>query len=469
MRSTFRSICQLSIITSVIFLSSCRKEDVSSEYPDITSHAKAVASRSNQGSSAESYDAAFARSFFDLTCKIIKSTPGFFPPQASRAYGYICLALYEATAPGIGKGYTLAGQLNGLAANALPRADKNEKYNWGIAANAALSEMNQRMFEININPANLKAIVELENKNKALLSNQVSADIVSRSELFGKAVAKALYEYSKKDGGHHSYLDPFQLPYTLPQGPDKWVPTGAVVSPISPKWGYNRPMLNENIEKTVPPPCYPFSTDPDSELYKDAYQVYRQVKENTPEQILIAKFWADDPFNTCTPTGHTINILTQLLEENNSSLAKAAVAYGKMGIAELDAFIACWKCKYVTNLLRPVTYIRRHIDPSFNTAIGTPPFPAFISGHSAEIGAGSVIFTEMFAKNGKYRFTDRSQIQYGFSPRTFSSFEEMAQECADSRFYGGIHFLQDNIHGLTQGKAIGRNVNNLLVWPPVQL
>ncbi|MBB1286141.1 vanadium-dependent haloperoxidase [Flavisolibacter sp. BT320] len=455
-------------MVSLLLFWGCSKEDLNPNpaTPDVS---KASVQRSTNGSSADAFDAAFVRSFYDLTCKIVKNTAGFFPPQASRAYGYISLALYEATAPGIKKGYTLAGQLNGLSSGSLPTADKNLKYSWGISANAALARMMQYMFEGNISDQNFQEIRKLEESNKSFLSKQVSTDIVARSESFGKAIADALYEFSKTDGGHHSYFDPFQKPYVLPQGPDKWVPTGPALSPVSPLWGNNRPMLSLNITGTKPPPCYPFSSDPSSKLYQDAYKVYQQVKNNTQEQVLIAKFWADDPFNTCTPTGHTFNILTQLLEETNASLAKTAVAYCKMGIAELDAFIACWKCKYDFNLLRPVTYIRRYIDPNFSTVIGTPAFPAYISGHSAEIGAASIIFTDMFAKGtGKYRFTDRTQIQYGFSPRTYNNFEEMAQECANSRFYAGIHYIQDNEHGLTQGKAIGHNVNKLLEWPPTE-
>lgn len=453
-------------LTVLFFVLGCQKE--TDELSPVASPAtvSSPVKRTNQGSAAESYDAAFVRSFYDLMCKIVKNTKGFFPPQASRAYGYISLALYEATAPGMGRGYSLAGQINGLVTGSLPGATEDQKYNWGIAANAALSEMMQRMFEINISAENLQEIKNLEAQNKATLSARVSPDLITRSEAFGRSIAWALYQFSKTDGGHHSYLDPFQLPYTLPEGADKWVPTGAASTPVSPRWGENRPFLPENISATNPPPCYPFSTEQSSKLYQDAYQVYRQVKNNTDEEVLISKFWADDPFNTCTPTGHTFNILTQLLEETNASLAKTAVAYAKMGIAEYDAFIACWKCKYTSNLLRPVTYIRKYIDPSFNTVIGTPPFPAYVSGHSAEIGAGSRIFTELFSKGGeKYRFTDRSQIQYGFSPRSYRSFDEMAEECANSRFYGGIHFQQDNLYGLEQGRAIGNNVNNRIKWP----
>lgn len=437
----------------IVMIYSCRKDNFQ---PEI----------SNGSKPASTYDANFVYSYFDYTCKIVKNTKGFFPPQASRAYAYIALALYEGTVPGIDPNKSLAGQINGLTSGSIPKPKPNMEYNWAICANSATSMMTERMFEINITPENLNELKALYAKNRADLSADVASDVVIRSEELGSSIASALYEYSKTDGGHQSYLNPFQLPYTMPVGEDQWVSTGDAKTPVAPRWGNNRPFLSSNVNATEPLPCYPFSVDPSSGIYKDAMQVYNQVKNNTVEQVLITKFWADDPFNTCTPTGHTINILTQLLEENHATLAKSAVAYGKMAIAEHDAFIACWKCKYKSNRLRPITYIHKYIDPAFTTVIGTPPFPAYVSGHAAEIGAGSVIFNMLFTNgDSKYRITDRSQIQYGFSARTYSSFDEMADECANSRFYGGIHFKQDNDLGLIQGKQIGKNINELIQWP----
>ena len=37
----------------------------------------------------------------------------------------------------------------------------------------------------------------------------------------------------------------------------------------------------------------------------------------------------------------------------------------------------------------------------------------------------------------------------------------MAEETADSRFYGGIHTPQDNEVGLVEGKKIANHVNEL--------
>jgi hypothetical protein len=158
--------------------------------------------------------------------------------------------------------------------------------------------------------------------------------------------------------------------------------------------------------------------------------------------------------------------MTQLLEETNATLEKSSVAYAKLAIAENDAFVACWKLKYKSILIRPVSYIKKYIDPSFATVIGTPAFPAFTSGHSVEIGAGSKIFIDMFTSgNGDYNFTDYSQLQYGFAARRYSNFNTMAEECANSRLYGGIHYKEDNDKGLEQGRAVGDFVNKMISWP----
>ncbi|MFZ1524249.1 MAG: vanadium-dependent haloperoxidase, partial [Saprospiraceae bacterium] len=290
--------------------------------------------------------------------------------------------------------------------------------------------------------------------------------IVDRSVAFGKKVADVVYDYSKGDGGHEAYLEPFQKPYAIPTDAYCWVPTGSVKDPLSPRWGNNRPFMDVNVEKTKVPMPVVFSESKDSEFYREAIATYNQVKNNTTEQVEIAKYWSDDPFATCTPAGHTFNILTQILFEEKATLAKTSVAIARLGIAENDAFIACWKGKYDHVLLRPVTYINRHIDPAWKTILGTPPFPAYTSGHSCEMGAGSRVLSAMFTKgDGNFQFTDYSQLKYGFYARSFSNFDVMAEECANSRLYGGIHYPMDNSKGLQLGRAIGDNVNKRLKWP----
>ncbi|MBU1820991.1 MAG: vanadium-dependent haloperoxidase [Bacteroidetes bacterium] len=418
---------------------------------------------------ASNYEADFLQDWFKLECRLVKTTPGFLPPQAARAFGYTGITAYEAVYRGIPGARSLAGQITGLSPAQMPQADAlSIQYHWGLVANAAVAEIMRMMFGKNLTDANRTLIDQKEQDYRTQLSqNAAGKAVADLSEKLGKDIALAIYEFSKTDGGHESYLNPFSRPYTPPTGVDQWVPTDATnQTPLSPHWKNCRPMLTSNMAFAVPPRPIPFSTDPQSDFYKAAEHVYQVVKNSSAEQQEIARFWADDPFATCTPTGHTFNILTQLLEETNATLEKSAVAYAMLGVAENDAFITCWKIKYDFNLIRPVSYIQKYIDPSFKTVIGTPPFPAYTSGHATEAAVGERIFIKLFTNgDGKYPFTDRSQVQHGFSVRKFTSFQQAAEECANSRLYGGIHYDMDNQRGLQMGRAIGDNVIKALNWP----
>jgi hypothetical protein len=69
--------------------------------------------------------------------------------------------------------------------------------------------------------------------------------------------------------------------------------------------------------------------------------------------------------------------------------------------------------------------------------------------------------------DGNYHLSDRTGLQYGFGIRHYSNFADMSLECANSRFYGGIHYQMDNIEGLKTGRAIGNNVISQIEWPSV--
>lgn len=414
------------------------------------------------------YSADFLREWFSLECRIVKETAGFLPPQASRAFGYVGIAAYESVYSGIPNASPLAGQLNQLVPASMPKPSPDYiRYHWGIVVNAAVADMMRKMFDKNLSEANLKKINDLEAQNLANFTATINKPLADLSEKHGKAVSQAIYDYSKTDGGHESYLNPFSKPYTPVTGADKWVPTDAKnLTPLSPHWFQCRPVIASDMAFGSPAKPIAFSTDKSSTFYKQALAVYNQVKGNTAEQVEITKFWADDPFATCTPTGHTFNIMTQLLEETNATLEKAVVGYAMLGVGEIDAFIACWKAKYDYSLIRPVSYIQKYIDPNFQTVIGTPAFPAYTSGHATEIAVGERIFIKLFTNgDGNYTFTDRSQVQHGFQPRKFTNFSAMAQECANSRLYGGIHYDMDNQNGLLMGRGIGDNVLKAIQWP----
>lgn len=405
-------------------------------------------------------EADVAHNWFELQRKLVKETPGFSPPVAARAFGYTGVALYETINPGIAGYQSLAGQLNELEFVPQPLADT--EYHWPSAANSALASITRQLFA-NATEENLAAIEALYEDQAAVYASEVDSAVFQRSLRYGEAVARAIFEWSKTDGGHEGYMNNFPADYAPPAGEGLWTPTprlnGDPQPALQPYWGDNRPMLPAVNETCAPPPPPAYSEEPGTPFYAEAMEVYEVSQNLTPEQIEIARFWADDPGQTATPPGHSIAILQQVLTNENASLALAAEAYVKVGIAVSDAFIGCWKAKFDYGLLRPVTIIQKLAAPDWMPIVNTPPFPEYTSGHSVQTGAAATILTDLFGEN--YAFTDHTHDALGLEPRSFASFAEMAEETAISRLYGGIHYRAAIEVGIDQGECIGQRVNAL--------
>jgi len=136
-------------------------------------------------------------------------------------------------------------------------------------------------------------------------------------------------------------------------------------------------------------------------------------------------------------------------------------------MAVADAFIKCWKWKYHFFSERPNTFIPQFIDQEWESFWPDPPFPAFPSGHAIQAAAAAVVLEDLYGQS--FTFVDSSHVgrerdelrDVDFRERSFDTFWGVAQETADSRFYGGIHTPQDNNIGLENGRRIARNVNEL--------
>ncbi len=404
----------------------------------------------------ESYNGTLATDWINLQLVYAKESPGFTPPVVSRAFGYCGLAFYESVVHGSPTGRSLVGQLTGL--DYLPLPEAGAEYHWILSGNAAAAQITRKMFE-NAPAPLLPRIDSLEQAYLAAY-NDVSLDVIRRSIAYGRALADSVYSYSRTDGGHKGFNRNFPASYIPPSGPGLWQPTNSQLA-LLPTWGENRTFIKDlkNRVNTTGFPVY--STDPASAFYAEAHEVYLIGGAPTVEQQEIAYYWADEGFVTFTPPGHSMSIYSQLAKQENLSLAKAAEGYVKMGMAESDAFVFCWKVKYTNNLLRPSQYIQPNIDPLWTPLIPNPPFPEFSSGHSTQSAAGAEVLTGIFGDH--YAFTDQthSRLQLGLAPRSFSSFYEMAEECGISRVYAGIHYPSGNVQGRLSGYAIGAEVMNL--------
>jgi PAP2 superfamily len=411
---------------------------------------------------AETYDGLLTHHWFNTFRTLTKKCSGFTPPVAARAFGYAGLTLYETVVYGMPNNQSLQNQLStGLKINA---PDTTLEYNWAIAANAAMAET-ARLYYANMPESQAIAVAQLEEATYVNIreTGGLSGATIGRSKEWGVYVAQTIFEWSKTDGGHLGYTKNFPKDYVIPVGTGKWIPTyPKYLSPMQPKWGENRTFVPNVATFTLPNAPIAYSEDTASAFYKNAKFVYEAVRNGTAEQKIIAKYWSDDPGEPGTPGGHSVSITTIVLQKQGATLATCAEIYAKIGMGISDAFVSCWKGKFIFNYMRPISYIRMKIDPNFVPILETPPFPEFTSGHSVQSGAAAKILSDAFGSN--YLFTDRthaSRTDIDGTPRSYRSFLEFATEAASSRLYGGIHYQEAIEVGVLQGTKVGAAIDKL--------
>ncbi len=432
-----------------------------------------------RGSAATaSFDASVATRWMQTLYDIVKSNPGLSPPVASRAYGYAGVTLYESVARGMAGYQSLAGQLNGF----LGVPEPTTIVDYRAVANAALAAVIRgdnllRAAVPNISAGNITVADDLETAiNDELAAEGIDPTILQNSADHGVAIADSILDWLAEDG-----FDVFtNCDYTPPVGPGLWTALPGQTA-LQPCWDQVRPFVLLPGSACNPGPHPDFDETVGSPFYLEADEVYTTTGDAgaglTPDQNDIAFFWADGPGGTGTPPGHWISILAQICDGDTDgdglsdaageTLAVAAEAYAKLGIAVADAFISCWQVKYQYNLERPITYIQRVIDPAWDPLLSTPGFPEYTSGHSTQSGAAYTVLTDVL---GARAFNDGTHTIHGNTVgpgatippnRIFADFETAALEAASSRLFGGIHFASANNNGVSQGVCVGNEVLTL--------
>lgn len=390
--------------------------------------------------------------WYKLVLELIRHTPTYTPPVASRALAYLGVTAYEAAAGGSAQLVTLAGQLNAL--DMIPARKPDAVHDEAAVMHAALGHAATQLFA-NTGPTGQRAMAALARKLDAEITGSLPADVSLRSATHGRAVAAHILAWSANDGGAVIENLGFPLQYALTPGPAHWTPTNKQAlqqAPLLPDWGRNRTFAMPSGDSCGLPPPPEYSEDKGSEFYRQADEVAHVRRELAPEQLAIARFWSDDAMASPTPPGHWVSIALQCLAHENAGHGRSAEVLALLGVTLADAFIGCWQAKYQYDLLRPVTYIRRVIDPAFEPLLTTPPFPEYPSGHSTQSGAAAAVMTKLFG--GDFAFEDDTHARDGLPPRRFANFWQAADEAGISRLYGGIHFRAAIERGLDQGRCI---------------
>lgn len=151
------------------------------------------------------------------------------------------------------------------------------------------------------------------------------------------------------------------------------------------------------------------------------------INNITDDEIDVAEYWGDGP-----ATKQWVPIVDILIDTYNISAPRAARILASFQSALNDAFVVAWYFKFLWDIARP-----NQLDQNLATVLCTPRHPTYPSGHATVAGCAQVV------------------LSYFFKPES-DRLKELAQECAVSRLYAGVHFPIDNDEGLNLGRQIGK-------------
>ncbi len=289
----------------------------------------------------------------------------------------------------------------------------------------------------------------------------------SAGRVWGEYVADRILAERAQDGSTNSVAPPGG------SGPGVWVPTPPAYAPyLLPQWGFLKPfcMATQTEFRPPGPPAL------DSARWAADYNEIKALgaatnSTRTPDQSEIALFWADGS-GTETPPGHWNSVAQTVAAAQGNTLEQNARLFALLNLALADAAVCAWDAKYHFHFWRAITAIRNgdtdgnpdtEPDPNWSSFIVTPPFPDYVSGHATFSAAAATVLA-LFYGTDNIPFVSTSDFLPGVR-RYFNSFSSAAQEAADSRLYGGIHYRTANEDGLRAGADLGAAVVETFLLP----
>ena len=350
------------------------------------------------------------------------------PPVASRALAMLHVSIYDA--------------VNGIRRTHEPYAVESAapaSASIPAAASAAAHRVLTALF-----PAGAIDFDALHGDTLAMIADGPRKD---SGIAWGEAVADQILAMRAHDGSDAV------VPPPESSAAGFWQPTPPLYAPyLLPQWGFVAPfVMPSHVFRPAGPP------DLESAAYLADLEEVRTLgaatgSTRTPEQTEIALFWADGA-GTATPPGHWNSIAREVSAGAGNTLEQNARLFALLNVAMADSAICAWDAKYAFAFWRPVTAISAGGDSTWTSLIATPPFPDYVSGHSAFSGAAATVLA-FFYGTDSMEFSIGSDVIPGVT-RSFVSFSMAATEAAASRLYGGIHFGSANEDGLSAGIAIG--------------
>ena len=460
--SQFKILCLLLVVG--LFFQSCSKDENLSDSLNQSDNDNA----NSVNAIVSTLDNNLVKEWTDLLLVLERYATGMRPNASARALAYIHLAAYETAVPGMENYISNDQRLQGFR---IRDSQIPDEVSWEIALNACYADVLDH-FLLNLSDERKNQITQLENSFESALSSNISSEIVDDSKEWGAYVASRVIQYSQSDDeAETQILNPQPLSYEPPTGEGFWTYSADPERALFPYWESVRTFVIAPEETTTVAPLA-YNENENSPYFlqmQEVYDVNNEAKLEDNEDLWIAEFWSDDVENLMfSPPARQYSIANQLIEQYDLNLEETLLLYLKLGFSLNDAAVATWKYKYQHMVMRPNVFIHEFIDPDFQTNLfrlvfwPNPSFPGYPSGHSCFASAAGGVFIDFFGD--ATNFTDRShegREEFRGTPRTFSSFSEMAEENAFSRIPLGVHVRMDCTEGVRLGYEISDAINEL--------
>ena len=311
----------------------------------------------------------------------------------------------------------------------------------------------------------------------------------------GNVAAQAVLNYRYQDGANQlgdesSVAIPYSdyTGYTPTLGnPDHWqplaLPTGGTQKFLTAHWEQVKPFALNSANQFRPSGPFAVSQSAFTDQVNMALKLSANLNDTSK---VIAEYWSDGP-HSVTPPGHwdvlSQSVLAQkIAKARDHTLRDSILLFFMLTNALFDASIAVWECKRFYDSCRPVSavhmlYSGKQIiawagpgkgTQSFDgglwqSYIKTPPFPEYVSGHSAFSAAGAYVLSHSTGSDAfgdSYTAAPRaSMVEPGITPAssvtlTWPTFTSAALEAGMSRRYGGIHFQKADRDGRLLGQQV---------------
>jgi hypothetical protein len=249
------------------------------------------------------------------------------------------------------------------------------------------------------------------------------------------------------------------------------------------------------FDASIPPPDY---LKNHGHYQKNVNELIKHSRDLDEERKLIVEYWADGP-DSELPPGHWSIFAQFVSRRDGHTIDQDAKMFFAMQNASLDAGIVGWHAKRKYNGVRPITAIRHDKQGQTIRAWGgpgrpienfpgerwmpynpgtnlTPPFPGYFSGHSVYSRSSATVL-KLFTGSDDFGFSTLipacdpaffgidffkcfGRVEPGVPSVdtiiSFATFDDAANQAGFSRFYGGIHFIDDNTTGQAVGVLIGQ-------------